>query len=139
MTGSQFRSIIETKIPFIIDCSSFNVLSGWGNVYDFGKRIAGLAAFVLFAASLFPIWVPGQSRLEYQVADNAEKIRALSSVPADLAVIKVQVAALDKRMEENSGDLNQIKNQVSLGLYGLLVGIISWLFNLFGGKVFKKL
>lgn len=104
----------------------------------FGKRVGGLAAFVLVAASLFPIWTPGQSRLEYQLNENTRQLQALSSVPTDIAIIKERLAAMEVRARENAEGISQIRTAAFMGAFGMLSWMAVQLFTFFGGKTRRQ-
>jgi hypothetical protein len=126
----------DTSSPF--DFSDFSVISGWNTVYDFGKRIAGLAAFVIVSTALIPLWSPGQTALQYQLNENTRQIQLLQNVPADLAVVKQEISDLRSEVHDTKESINSIKYELTLGGVGTLAFLASWIFNLFGGKLRQR-
>lgn len=132
------RSVFGTIFSTRLDWSGFSLKSGWNSMEAFGKRVGGLAAFVLVAASLFPIWTPGQSRLEYQLNENTRQLQALSSVPTDIAIIKERLAAMEVRARENAEGIAQIRTAAFMGAFGMLSWMAVQLFTFFGGKTRRQ-
>lgn len=125
-----------------IDFTHFSVINGWNTVYDFGKRILGLASFLVFAAALVPFWAPGQSALEFRINSQNEAIRELHDnlrdVPSDIAVLKRDIVELRDEQKNTSDAVQQIRTTAFTSTAGMLVFLLSWLFNIFGGKVIRK-
>lgn len=135
---TQTRSRFGTLLPVYLDWSNFSVKSGWDSVESFGKRVCGLAAFVLVSASLFPIWTPGQSRLEYQLNENTRQLQQLSTVPTDIAIIKEKIAGMESRIKDDGDNITQIKNTAFTASAGMLCWMAIQLFQFFGGNAKRK-
>ncbi len=125
-----------------LDFTHFSVINGWNTVYDFGKRILGLASFLVFAAALVPFWSPSQTALEYRVNAQNEAIRelhdSLRDVPSDIAVLKNEMAQLRESQKSTSDSVQQIRTTAFTSTAGMLVFLASWLFNIFGGRALAR-
>lgn len=130
-----FRSRIGTDQGYVIDFTGFSVTSGWNTVYDFGKRIAGLAAFIAFSAALFPIWSPSQTAVEqYQLNDLTARVQTLSSLPADVAVIKEHLVEMERRETETQASVEALRTTGTVIILGMLAWMAKELFMFFGTK-----
>jgi len=136
------RSISRTLHIGRLDFTNFSVINGWNTVYDFGKRILGLAAFFVFAAALIPFWMPGQTALEYRVNSQNEAIRelhdSLREVPSDIAVLKHDIIELRDEQKVTAEAVSQIRTTAFTSTAGMLVFLASWLFNIFGGRAIAR-
>jgi len=127
----SIRSVFRKKVPFFIDFSGFSLKSGWDSVYDYGKRVAGLGAFVVIAAALFPIWLPSQTAMQYQLDEHTRQLANLQNVPTDLAVLKAQVATQKEVLDGLTTKATMI-----------IIGLVAWMgkeiFEYMGGKIGKR-
>lgn len=126
------RSNFGTVGHFVMDLTDFSIITGWNTVYDFGKRIAGLSAFIVVAAALFPLWSPSQdSALIYQLNDNTRQLQLLAGVPTQIAVMQEQMLQMRATMEA-------IK---TTGTF-LIVGLVGWMgkeiFQFLGGRMRRE-
>lgn len=121
-----------------VDFSDFSVTRGWNTVYDFGKRIAGFAAFIAFSAAIVPLWSPSQTALQYQLSEHTEELKALKDVPRDIAVIQGDIHRLQDQEHQNAEGISRIDTRQLEGMAGALACVVGWIFNMLGGKFFKK-
>ena len=137
-----FRSIPGTKTFLVFDFTDFSVMKGWNTVYDFGKRIMALAAFIAFAAALVPLWSPGQTALDYRLMQHEAEITALQSIvkdmPSQIAVINQKIDDLSVRQKATADSLDKIQAFAFTSALGVLAFVMSWLFNAFGGRAIGK-
>ena len=142
LTAMLSRSVLGTKTFLVFDFTDFSVIGGWNNVYDFGKRIMALAAFIAFAAALVPLWSPGQTALDYRLMQHENEIAALQStvrdMPSQIAVINQKIDNLQTKQKDTSDSLERIQTCAFLSTVGVLGFVCSWLFNVFGAKVVGK-
>jgi hypothetical protein len=131
---SENRKGVES--PF--DFSEFSVINGWNTVYDFGKRILGLAAFIAVSTALVPLWSPGQTALQYQMDENTRQIRLLQNVPQDISVLKQEMSDTRMEIRDIRDSVESIRVFAFTSCVGMLAFLASWVFNLFGGKLRRK-
>lgn len=123
---------------YYIDWSEFSFRTGWNNVYDFGKRIAGLAAFIVVSSALVPIWSPSQTVEQYQLNENARQLHEISNVlpglVTDVAVIKEHLASMDRRAIETQQSVDSLKNTGTWVIFGMLAWMAKEIFGYFGTR-----
>lgn len=129
-------------MKFSLDMSDFSLKSGWDNVYDFGKRIAGLAAFICVAATIVPIWAPSQIPLEYELQSelrqHTRQLRDLETVPTDVALIKQQMTAMVKQQADTQTSLDGLQSKAWMIILGLLAWMGKEIFQFMGGRFTKR-
>ena len=137
-----WRSVPGTKTFLIFDFTDFSVIKGWNTVNDFGKRILGLAAFIVVVSAMFPLWSPGQTALDYRLMQHEVEIAALQATVKDMPS---QIAVINQRLEDQTVRLNKVSDSIDriqvfsfTATLGVLAFIGSYLFNIFGGKTFGK-
>ena len=98
---------------------------------EYGKRLAALAAFVVVASALFPIWSPGQSPLQFQLDEHTRQLANLQTVPVDIAVLKNQMQAVQSAVDSQNTKL-----------WSVIIGGALWMakemFQMLGGKIGMK-
>lgn len=104
---------------------------------SYGKRICGLSAFVLFTASLFPLFSPAQDPLRFRLEDQERRLEKLSGLPSEVAVIREQISSIREQVTELRSAQDQIKNSAFAAAVGILAWIGAWLFQWFGGRTKK--
>lgn len=141
MLGDSLGSVFGTRNRYALDFSGFSLKSGWDNVYDFGKRVAGLAAFVCVAAALFPVWSPSQIPLQYELQSelrqHTRQLRDLETVPTDVALIKQQMSVIDRRQLDTQNALDGLQSKAWMIIIGMMAWMGKEIFQFMGGKFTK--
>ncbi len=132
------RSKNRTSVSIHLDWSEFSIVHGWNTVYDYGKRIAAMAAFLVVCASLVPLWSPGQSALDYRLQQHESQLQELKGVPSQIAVINQKLDEQSEKTKEIGDSVDKISAFAFTAAVGVLVFLLSWLFKAFGGQALKN-
>lgn len=103
-------------------------------MYNYGKRIIGLALFVVVVSVIFPLWSPSQTPERYEFTPMERQVAAVGHLETDVAVLKEQLTDITRRQVETQQAIEGMQTKVLIGLLGILVAVVKMILGSFGAR-----
>ena len=128
---SVFPKIPRPRLTICWSCAN-----DW-SVYGFTRKILALTILLAFSAMLVPVFAPSQSNdvLAIEVQTLKERLNRYEDLPADIASIHVEIAALRKDFDQERRDREDTSKEQGALLRAIGTAIGGWVLTQIGKAV----